>query len=78
MKEKYKITLKEIEYQPILFVNLRNMKIYLPPELCRDCSLPEDFTKNKNAMRDIAASKIKDPAERFERLQKILKQISGH
>ena len=70
--------MKEIEYQPILFVNLRGMKIYLPPELCRDCSLPQNFTKNKNAMRDIAESKIKDPAERFGRLKKIIQLLSGH
>lgn len=54
------------------------MKIYLPPELCRDCSLPEDFTKNKKAMKEIAEHKIKDPAERFERLKKIAKSLKDH
>jgi hypothetical protein len=49
------------------------MKIYLPPELCRDCSLPENFTKDKMAMTDIAKFKIKDPKERFERIQKIIR-----
>jgi hypothetical protein len=43
LKVQYKVNLKYLD-QPLLFVNFRDDRIYLPTELCRDASLPENFT----------------------------------
>jgi hypothetical protein len=40
----------------------------LPPELCFIPNLPEDFTRNAMAMRDIQELKTVNPGKRFDRI----------
>ena len=60
MKNVYNRIVKRPD-QPLLFVNFRDQQIYLIPEFCHDASLPEDFTKDPQKMRDIDTYKIKNP-----------------
>jgi hypothetical protein len=60
MKTNYNRTVKFPD-QPLLFVNMKQGRIYLIPEFSHDASLPEDFTKDAHKMRDIDAYKIKNP-----------------
>lgn len=53
--------------QPLLFVNILDRRIYLPPEFCHEASLPKDFTKDARKMRDIDGFKIKNPQDRYRR-----------
>jgi len=46
-------------------------KIYLPSELCQIPNLPDDFTKDKNAMRDLQQFKSFDPTTRINRIQEM-------
>ena len=66
--------------QPLLFVNVKNpmgeaQTIYLIPEFCHEASLPDNFTQDKQKMRDIDGYKIKDPQDRFKRTCKLVNQI---
>jgi len=54
--------------EPMLFVNIKEDRIYLPASLCHEASLPADFTRDTRKMRDIDKYKIKDPTERFDRI----------
>lgn len=54
--------------QPLLVVHFKDKKIYLPSELCFIPNLPEDFTKNSMAMRDIQELKTVDPGARVGRI----------
>jgi hypothetical protein len=65
--EKHKIRLREPN-QPLLIVNFRDTRIYLPPEMCREASLPENFTSDPRKMRDLQQYKISHPAQRFDRI----------
>ena len=49
--QRYRINLKD--KQPLLYVNQRDGRIYLPTQLCNEASLPDDFTKDNNKMRDL-------------------------
>jgi hypothetical protein len=62
--------------QPLLVVHKNEENIYLPPELCFIPNLPEDFTKNTNAMRDLQEYKSFDPTDRYNRICKMAKQLS--
>lgn len=53
----------------MLVVHKPENNIYLPPELCFIPNLPEDFTKNSMAMRDIQDYKSFNPTDRFKRIQ---------
>ena len=79
MQKYYKLNISFPD-QPLLFVNMKNPmgethRIYLIPEFCHMASLPEDFTKDKQKMRDIDIYKIKNPQERFDRTCKLVNQI---
>jgi hypothetical protein len=52
----------------MLFVNIKDERIYLPTSLCHEASLPADFTRDTRKMRDIDKYKIKDPSERYDRI----------
>lgn len=60
--ERYKIKLNP--KQPVLIVRYNDEEIYLPAELCHEASLPKDFTKDVNKMRDIQGYKITSAEER--------------
>ena len=74
MKLKYNKVIKNPD-QPLLFVNMRGMVIYLAPELCHEASLPDDFTKDSRKMRDIDQYKIKNPGDRYERIAGLVNRI---
>lgn len=74
MNEQYKINLRELK-QPLLFVNFRDTRIYLPTELCRDASLPENFTSDARKMRDLQEFKISHPAQRFNRIISVINKL---
>ncbi len=52
MKKNYNLNIKDAN-QPLLYVNFRDTRIYLPVEFCRDASLPENFTSDSRKMRDL-------------------------
>jgi len=54
--ERYKINL--YDKQPLLFVNKPDGRIYLPTQICNEASLPEDFTKDNQKMRDLQNYKV--------------------
>jgi len=49
--------------------------VYLPPELCHEAALPDNFTSDARKMRDIDEYKIKSPNERFTRIIDVLNNI---
>jgi hypothetical protein len=72
--EQYKIRLREPN-QPLLFVNFRDTRIYLPTEMCRDASLPENFTSDRRKMSDLQKFKISHPRQRFNRINEFNKKL---
>lgn len=47
----------------------------MPPELCREASLPENFTSDSRKMRDLQEYKISNPAQRMERILEVINKI---
>ena len=76
-KQKYNIRIRE-EGQPLLFVNVRDQVICLPPELCHEASLPENFTKDTFKMRDLQNYKISNPQQRVERISLALNHLQSN
>jgi len=62
----------------LLFVNMRQGRIYLVPEFCHEASLPDDFTKDSRKMRDIDEYKIKNPQERYDRIIGLINKLYNH
>ena len=58
--EIYKLKISEPN-QPLLFVNFRDTRVYLPTEMCREASLPENFTSDSRKMKDLQEFKISHP-----------------
>ena len=52
LKKQYNVNVKDAN-QPLLFVNIRDTRLYFPAEFCRDASLPENFTSDARKMRDL-------------------------
>ena len=71
----YKIKLKELK-QPLLYVNFKDTRVYLPTELCHEASLPENFTSDSRKMKDLQEYKISNPTDRFDRLAKVTTRIT--
>lgn len=61
----------------MLFVNIRDERIYLPTSLCHEASLPANFTKDTRKMQDIDKYKIKNPVERFDRIQQLTDRLAN-
>ena len=76
-RERYPETPITSASQPLLVVHKKDENIYLPPELCFIPNLPEDFTKNTNAMRDLQEYKSFDPTNRYERICRMATKLSG-
>lgn len=76
-KEKFPETPIKTPNQPLLVVHKRDESIYLPPELCFIPNLPEDFTKNAMAMRDLQAFKSFDPTDRYGRICSMANKLSS-
>lgn len=74
--EKFPETPIRSNNQPLLVVHKRDESIYLPPELCFIPNLPEDFTKNTMAMRDLQEYKSFDPTNRYNRICQMANKLS--
>jgi hypothetical protein len=77
MRDTYKLTITDPD-QPLLFVNMKNMPIFLVPEFCHEASLPEDFTRDARKMRDIDGYKIKNPQDRYDRVVALVNKFFNH
>jgi hypothetical protein len=56
-------------------VNFRDTRIYLPTELCREASLPENFTSDSRKMKDLQEYKISHPEQRFTRILSVINRL---
>lgn len=72
----YKIKIKDTK-QPLLYVNFKDTRVYLPTELCHEASLPDNFTSDSRKMKDLQEYKISNPTDRFERIATVLSRISN-
>lgn len=52
-----------------------NKFVYLPTSLCYEASLPKDFTTDKSKMANIRKYMTKDPSERYERINLVIKKF---
>jgi len=68
--------LKDLK-QPLLYVNFKDSRVYLPTELCHEASLPENFTSDSRKMKDLQEYKISNPTDRFERIANVLNRIAN-
>jgi len=67
--DKLKTPLRQEEYnQPLLMLSQRGQPIYLLPSRCHEASLPKDFTKDANKMKDLRNYMITDPTIRYNRI----------
>jgi hypothetical protein len=79
IKEKYpKHELKSLELlkQPLLFLTNHEETIYLVPSLCREASLPKDFTKNGKNLRQLREHIVSTPHLRVERILNLISKFS--
>ncbi len=70
-KMKYNIDIR-YPHAPMAIINVRGMEFYIPTEVIHPAQLPEDFTKNVMAMRDLQKYKIADPQARIDRILKLM------
>ena len=75
-REHYNIRIDKDE--PLLWVNFRDEKIFLPTSLCFEAALPDDFTKDKQKMRDLDQYKVKNPGERFDRIETLKNRLMNN
>ncbi len=54
--------------QPLLKLTARGQPVYLVPSRCHEASLPKDFTKDANKMKDLRNYMITDPTIRYNRI----------
>jgi hypothetical protein len=71
LKQQYDVNLRELK-QPLLYVNFRDTRIFLPTEMCREASLPENFTSDSRKMRDLQELRHRKAIEFFHKYQKNL------
>jgi len=72
--KRYKIKLNS--KQPLLIVNYRSGdNVYLPTQLCHEASLPKDFTKDLQKMRDLQPYKITSAEERRKKILKLISKF---
>jgi hypothetical protein len=76
LKVQYNVNLRDLK-QPLLYINFRDTRIYLPTELCRDASLPKDFTSDSRKMKDLQEYKISHPEERMKRIIDVINKLSN-
>lgn len=74
LEEDYNVKLK-YPNQPLLFVNFRDKRLFFPTELCREASLPDDFTQDSRKMKDLQDFKISDPNKRFQRICDVINKL---
>ena len=54
----------------------RGETVYLVPSRCHEASLPADFTKDANKMRDIRAEMITEPIDRMNRISTLIESFA--
>ena len=76
-RQKYDVSV-DPPNQPLLFVNQRDSRIYLPTSLCHDASLPKNFTKDAFKMRTLATYKVSNPNDRFDRISNMINRFEDN
>lgn len=71
----YNVNLRD--KQPLLYVNQREGRIYLPSQLCHEASLPPDFTKDQFKMRDIQEYRISSANARRQKIMKLAAKFAN-
>lgn len=74
-KQRYKINLAD--KQPLLYVNQRDGRIYLPSQLCNEASLPDNFTRDTYKMRELQQYKITSAEKRKEKIEKLIMKFGN-
>jgi hypothetical protein len=75
-KKKYNITLKDKD-QPLIVINRkRGPSINLPPEICFEAGLPDEYFKDKNIMRELGKSKFLTPDQRMKSILELNSDIN--
>jgi len=69
MEQRYKIKLGPHELkQPVLRLSQRGQAMHIIPSRCHEASLPANFTKDANKMRDLRGEMITEPVHRYDRI----------
>ncbi|TNV84199.1 hypothetical protein FGO68_gene5845 [Halteria grandinella] len=77
LEARYSIKLDREEYnQPILALTHNGQRLHLIPSRCHPASLPKDFTKNAQMMRDLRTHMITAPIQRFNRIGQLIQNFS--
>lgn len=66
LKIRYNIVLDPWELKiPLLHLTQRGQDIFIVPSRCHEASLPKDFAKDANKMRNLRKYMINEPNDRF-------------
>lgn len=77
MLKRYNIKLANHELkQPVLRLSQRGQAVYIIPSRCHEASLPKDFTKDANKMRDLRGEMITEPLQRYNRIGTLIESFS--
>ena len=61
--------------QPCLVIERGVTTTVLPSSLCNEASLPKDFTKDAQKMRNLQNYKVMNPRDRYQRIYDIIQKI---
>lgn len=59
-----------------MFMTQRGQEIYLVPSRCHEATLPKDFTKDANKMRDLRTHMITEPSDRYYRINNLIEHFA--
>lgn len=77
MKNRYNIDLAPWEQTlPLLYLTQRDQPVYLVPSRCHEASLPANFTKDANKMRDLRGYMITEPTDRYNRILSLIESFA--
>jgi len=77
MQKRYNIKLANQELkQPVLRLSQRGQAVYIIPSRCHEASLPPNFTKDANKMRDLRGEMITEPIHRYERIGNLIESFN--
>ena len=77
MEQRYKIKLGPHELkQPVLRLSQRGQAVHIIPSRCHEASLPANFTKDANKMRDLRGEMITEPVHRYDRIGTLIENFS--
>jgi len=77
MERRYNIQLRPDETRlPLLYLTQRGQDVYLVPSRCHEASLPANFTKDANMMRNLRGEMITEPSDRLGRIQNLIEHFA--